>query len=461
LATPNAAANPVPAPSGAATAPFDDPVRTLGRDLFDRLRAQSFDGVGITRETYGAGETTAMALVEAEALRHGLEAGYDAARNLVVTLPGREPGLPMAATGSHLDSVPQGGNFDGAAGVIAGLMALVQAARSSRRPLRTMTLYALRGEESAWFGRCYLGSGALFGLLGEEDFACRHRSTGQTLAEAMAAAGVDLAPLRARRPLMPAERFLCWIELHIEQGPVMVARGWPVGIVTGIRGNIRHPSAICRGEAAHSGAVPRWLRHDAVLALAELLTRLDEHWRVLLEQGVDLVVTTGIVTTNTADHAISRVPGEVRFGLEYRSQDRDTLAAFRDLVRREADEVGRKRGVTFDLGPSSETLPARMDRRVADLLARASARLGLPPETLPSGAGHDAAVFANAGVPAGMLFIRNDKGSHNPHEAMAMEDFLLGAGVLHAALREAADSPGGLSETESGTGAAGVSGAGR
>ena len=127
----------------------------------------------------------------------------------------------------------------------------------------------------------------------------------------------------------------------------MVARGFPVAVVTGIRGNIRHRSVRCVGEAGHSGAVPRWLRRDAVFAAADLISRLDEHWRVLLERGLDLVVTTGIIGTNAAEHAMSRIPGEVEFSFEVRSQSLETLEAFYHLMRTECRNISAARKVEF------------------------------------------------------------------------------------------------------------------
>ncbi|MEQ8696626.1 MAG: M20/M25/M40 family metallo-hydrolase, partial [Bauldia litoralis] len=231
--------------------------RALAESLFDRFREMSFDGVGISRETYGASETEAMRVIEAIGRERGFDVEWDAARNLELTLPGTRPDLPAVATGSHLDSVPQGGNFDGAAGVIAGLLALLAA--RERPPLRTMKLYVLRGEESAWYGGpCYFGSRALFGQLTEADFASRRRGTDETLAKNMARSGVDLKAVAPGRPLLDPAALHSWMELHIEQGPVLIAKERPVGVVTGIRGNVRHRRIVCRGQAAHSGAVPRW-----------------------------------------------------------------------------------------------------------------------------------------------------------------------------------------------------------
>lgn len=412
----------------------------LGERLFSRFQEMSFDGVGISRETYGPSETAAIEVIERAAVEHGLETEWDAARNLIVRLAGREPDRPVVATGSHLDSVPQGGNYDGAAGVVAGLTSLI-AAKSKDPPLRTLELFVLRGEESAWYGGpCYFGSRAIFGQLSESDLGSRSRVSGESLAHHMAQCGVDLTPIKAGRRLREPDRFHCWIELHIEQGPVLVVREKPVGIVTGIRGNVRHSRVVCHGEAAHSGAVPRWLRHDAVLAMADLLVRLDEHWRVLLEWGEDLVVTSGIVETNADEHAVSRVPGEVRFALEYRSQDEKTLTSFGALIESECAQIAAKRGVTFDLGDAIYTEPARMSDALVSLIGSEAGQAGIPYEVLPSGAGHDSAVFANVGVPSTMVFVRNDKGSHNPHEAMEYGDFFAGAEVLSRALWNAANS---------------------
>lgn len=414
-------------------------LRQLAISLFDTFREISFDGVGISRETYGATETAAMEAFEHVSREYGFSTRWDAARNLIVHLPGRDPSLPVVATGSHLDSVPQGGNFDGAAGVIASLLGLITTQRRGGG-LRGVDLYVLRGEESAWYGGpCYFGSRSLFGQLTPQDFQSTHRSSRQNLEHHMASCGVDLAPLKSAKPLLDAKSLACWMELHIEQGPVLIAREKPVGLVTGIRGNVRRRRVVCRGEAAHSGAVPRWLRHDAVLAMADLLVRLDEHWRMLLEWGEDLVLTSGVVETNPKEHAVSRVPGEVAFALEYRSQDAKTLKSFGHVIETECQQVQQSRGVSFNLGPAVYTEPARMSDRITELMKSGAEATGIPYEIMPSGAGHDSAVFANAGVPSAMIFVRNDKGSHNPHEAMEYEDFFQGSEVLSRAIWQAAN----------------------
>jgi beta-ureidopropionase / N-carbamoyl-L-amino-acid hydrolase len=415
-----------------------DRVRDLANELFDALRAATGDGVGITRASYGEGESKALDIVEAKACALGLRTERDAGANLVITLEGSEPGLPFLACGSHLDSVPQGGNFDGAAGVVAGLCVLAGFKEDGFRPRRTLKLYGLRGEESARFGKAYMGSSALFGRLTAADLDVKDTDGKFTLGEAMRSAGVDVGRVRSGQPLLDPKSLAAWVELHIEQGPVLVARQLPIGIVTGIRGNIRHRMVECIGVPGHSGAVPRWLRHDAMFATAELISHLDHHWRTLLERGRDLVITTGVVSTDPHEHAIARIPGKLRFSFELRSQSRETLEAFYDLFLSECRLVGEERGVEFKLDRRLESSPATMDSGWVARLRAAARALGLPDEEIPSGAGHDAAVFANEGIPSAMIFVRNENGSHNPDEAMTIDDFASGVAVMQAALKEAA-----------------------
>ncbi|HWK95496.1 MAG TPA: Zn-dependent hydrolase [Pseudolabrys sp.] len=413
--------------------------RIFAKRIFERLAAATSDGVGITRASYGEGECRAIDIMAEEARQLGFEIEMDRGANLVVTLPGREPDLPYIACGSHLDSVPQGGNFDGAAGVISGLATLRRLKAGGFVPRRTIKVFGLRGEESARFGKAYMGSLALAGGLTDADLATKSADTQETLRDCMREVGVDVDAVARSEPLMDLSRMAAWIELHIEQGPVLVARDLPVGIVTGIRGNLRHRVVECIGEAGHSGAVPRWLRRDAVFATAELVTHLDRHWRTMQERGRDIVVTTGVMGTDPQEHAIARIPGKLRFSFEVRSQSKDTLDAFYDLFLSETGLISEERGVEFKLDRLVESEPATMDKGWVDRLKYHAKALGLPSEEIPSGAGHDAAVFANAGVPSAMIFVRNEHGSHNPAEAMDLDDFTAGIAVMRAAIKEAAE----------------------
>jgi N-carbamoyl-L-amino-acid hydrolase len=412
---------------------IDPSLLSVGGQVFDEVRQATFDGVGVSRASYGEGETRALAIVAEHARAAGLHCVFDPVQNLVISAPD-EPAGPAVLIGSHLDSVPQGGNFDGLAGVVAGLLILLHYRRRGVAPPQPIRVLALRGEESAWYGKAYMGSLALTGQLAGSDLDLTHRESGRTLRQDMQALGIATDRIEAGERLLDPAQVSAYLELHIEQGPTMVARKWAVAPVTGIRGNVRHNRILCKGETGHSGAVPRWLRKDAVLAVAELMTRLDEHWRVLQQMGMDMVMTCGMVSTDPKSHAVSVIPGEVAFSFEVRSQEQDVLERFHSLMKEECDRIGRSRGVEFQFDRRLYTAPATMDARWVDRLSRACEAFGIDMEPMPSGAGHDAAVFANAGIECGMVFVRNDRGSHNPHEAMDLRDFFQGVEVLHRAI---------------------------
>ncbi|WP_431513792.1 hydantoinase/carbamoylase family amidase [Variovorax sp. DAIF25] len=408
-------------------------LRPMAEKLFSDVRELTFDGVGVTRQSYGRGESDTADYLRAFAASEGLEVRADRAANLVFGLPQTAAASAVTWCGSHIDSVPQGGNFDGYAGVVAGLLCLVAQKAGGTPYARPLEVVAFRGEESAWFGKAYMGSGALFGKVSESDLALKQRTTGESMEACMRRCGADVEAIRAQQTLLDKARIKAYLELHIEQGPVMVARQLPLAVVSGIRGNVRHNRVVCHGDAQHSGVVPRWLRHDAMFAVADLIMRIDEHWRVLLERGTDLVVTTGIVSTDPAEHSISRIPGQVSFSLEARSKSTDTLEAFYRLMRAECGSIERERGVRFEFDRRLLSDPATMDEKLCGVLSEACAAQEAAFELIPSGAGHDASLFANAGIPSGMLFVRNQNGSHNPHEAMDIEDFMLGVGAMDAA----------------------------
>ena len=411
-------------------------LRMLAVEIFDTLRQATAARRGVSRESFGAGENAAFEILIEVAGRFGLETGTDDAANLLISLPGQARETPYIACGSHMDSVPEGGNFDGAAGVVAGLLALVRARIEDAEPRRPVRVIALRGEESAWYGKACVGSSALFGRLQKADLASVHRDGTGTLGEAMKREGAAVAAIEAGRPLVDPADIAGYIELHIEQGPILVADRLPTAVVTSIRGNLRHRRIRCIGEAGHSGAVPRGLRNDPVMATAALIHALDIHWQDWLEQGRDLVVTTGIIETDGRAHSVSRIAGEVAFSFEVRSEDTETLEGFYESMRRECDRIAAERRVMFNFDRRVDAEPAAMDRRWVDKLLAHAHTLALPQKTMLSGAGHDAALFAAAGIPSAMIFIRNHNGSHNPNEAMDIEDFLKGADLLYRALMD-------------------------
>jgi N-carbamoyl-L-amino-acid hydrolase len=406
------------------------PDTALAERLFDELRAATHDGTGITREAYGPGEAKAHALVGEAARGLGLETRADAAGNLLMTLPGADRAAKRLVLGSHLDSVRAGGNFDGAAGVLAGLAAVAGMRQAGFVPARDITVVALRAEEAgSWFPVSYPGSRAALGLLKPADLAVKRLDSGRTLAEHMREEGFDPeAALHGKPSFSPADT-AAYVEVHIEQGPVLDAEGIALGIVTGIPGSRRLRAGRVIGEYNHSGATPRRYRRDAAAALAELVHRVDERWALLEADGHALVCTFCVMGT-TAEAGFTRIAGEAAFQLDVRSVNAHSVDALMETLYDIVPEIEARRGVRFELGPESGSRAAPMDAGVQAGLARAAAALGVSHRAMASGGGHDAAAFVAAGIPAGMLFVRNQNGSHNPDEAMRMEDFRAACAVL-------------------------------
>ena len=403
--------------------------------VFETLRADSADGPGVTRTSYMAGEQRAHDTIAELARGLGLAVSVDAAGNLAARFSGSRPDLPAWITGSHLDAVHVGGNFDGAAGVIAGLASIAAMIDAGMRPERDIVLMALRAEESStWFvGRHggHLGSRAALGLLwdGELDSAI-HVATGRSLRAMMTEAGFDPARVEAGPPILNPADYAGYIELHIEQGPILESRAVPVGIVTGIRGAYRVRNGHALGAWSHSGAVPHEYRQDAVFAMADLVMALDGEWSRRRAAGEDLVVTAGKFATPADRHALTKVAGQVDFALDIRSQGRETLDGMEAFLREKARSIEAERGVSLTLDPFDRAMPSLMAPELVAALQAGAAGLAIPCLTMASGGGHDAQDFADAGIPAAMIFVRNDKGSHNPDEAMEIADFMQATRVL-------------------------------
>ncbi|MXX91715.1 MAG: hydantoinase/carbamoylase family amidase [Boseongicola sp. SB0677_bin_26] len=402
----------------------------LAERLFAELRRQTSDTRGITRMSYGPGEEIAHAIVRREAEALGLGTETDAACNQYMTLPGQTV-APGIVIGSHLDSVPKGGNFDGAAGVLMGLSVISGLVAAGRVPPWPITVMAIRAEESAWFSASYIGSRAAFGRLTAQELDTVVRAgDGVTLRQAIAAAGGHVDDIALGGGHLAPEDVAVFLEPHIEQGPVLALKDMPLGIVTNIRGSLRFRRAVCRGTYAHSGTTPREVRRDAVLAVSELVTELDRLWRRFQAQGNDLTVTVGEIATDPEEASFSKVAGLVRFSLDVRSNSIASLDEFAVELKAMAAAIESDRNVSFDFGPRTSTTPARMHPAVIAGLRQAADAARQPVLDMPCGAGHDAATFAGLGVPAGMLLLRNENGSHNPYEHMDIGDFSVGAEVL-------------------------------
>jgi N-carbamoyl-L-amino-acid hydrolase len=399
--------------------------------IFSDIATFSNDGIGITREAFGSKETEAGSRIQHFAEAHDLRAGFDRVGNFYAELNGADPSKTVILA-SHLDSVPVGGNFDGLAGVIAAVIVQAACKATGTLPRHNIRSIGFRCEESPWFGTAYLGSKLALGLLSQTELDTLTRfDTGKSLAAHLRELGcLDTADAIKANALSPGQ-LAAYLELHIEQGPVLDAEEKPLAVVSAVRGNIRHPFATCTGQYAHSAATPRHLRADTVTATARLISAADEFWKNMVAGGKnqDLVFTCGIFQTDPDYHAMTKVAGKTTFSLNVGGTDNAMMEKLYRQICAEADRLSDIYKVQFDFGPKVGTPGIPLDEHLLHSTEVAARRLGFASLKLPT-VGHDAAMFAKLGVPTAMILVRNQNGSHNPDEAMRIEDFCCATKVL-------------------------------
>lgn len=400
--------------------------KPLAERIFHEIRELSATpgGAGVTRLGYTAKEREVAAKLADFGRELGLIVERDAAGNLLMTLPGSDPSLPALFCGSHSDSVLDGGNYDGLAGIAAAL-ATAAALKAQGAPLRrSFTVAVIRCEEQG-----LIGSKAMMGQLTKDVLDCRWGEELPTLRTLLIEEGLDPERLvdGRRAHNKPIGAFL---ELHIEQGLRLDRPQSPrVGIVTGIRGMFWHRNVVVRGQTAHAGAIDYAFRRDALAAAVSMLSEMNDRWHELAAKEEDLVLTTGVFETKPTA-AFNKIPGYVRFSLDMRSMNDSLLENFYGELRDCARRIERRDNVSFVFDAPGRTPAMICDEHLMRMLDESAASLAVPVLHEPSGAGHDAQTFALAGIPCAMVFIANQNGSHNPREAIRMEDFLAGAAVL-------------------------------
>lgn len=385
---------------------------------------------GFSRLVFGEAESAACEYM-AELMRQaGLAIRSDAFGNVIGRLEGREPDAPAVATGSHVDSVPEGGNFDGVVGVIGGLAALRRLA--SRTLLRhPLELIVFRGEESSRFSIHTMGSKAMAGLANLEAWRNLRDFGGITLAQALASLGLDLEriPEAARRP----EEFKAFVELHIEQGPVLEEAGVRIGVVEAIAAPIRLKLDI-EGVASHSGTTPMGKRRDALVSAAQVVLAVEAE---ATRRAADRIVgTVGVVRVHPG--AMNVVPGRVEMWVDIRGIDEGSIAATVQAVREASARIASREGTAVQAKTLSRDTPVPLAPAIVGSIEETCGRLGVTCRRMPSGAGHDAMNMARL-TPTGMIFIPCRQGiSHNPDEYASPEDIAAGVDILTETLYELA-----------------------
>jgi len=369
------------------------------------------DDGGVTRLAYSDEETEAIEYI-CEELDETFDVRSDHLGNVFAT---RDPDAERSLfLGSHLDSVYNGGRLDGSLGVVVALEA-IEAAYDEGEPEIPPTLVIFRGEESSRFGQWAVGSRGALGQLTVEDLSATDQSN-VPLWQAMQSQG--LTPENFSEPTIDMDRIAGFLETHIEQGRVLDEADDHLGVVSSIRGPVRHRVTV-EGDYDHSGATPMGLRRDAIAGGAEMVTAIETIGTEAAVEG-DLVATVGEFSPDGS--AINKVCGEVTFSVDVRSNDesyRDEIEArILDRIRDIADE--RNLDVTTSLVDRSA--PVELDTEMQELLTEIVSSLDVPYREIPSGGGHDAMNVQHAGVPTGMVFVPSVDGiSHSPKEETSPE----------------------------------------
>ncbi|MEI9984296.1 MAG: allantoate amidohydrolase [Aliidongia sp.] len=350
----------------------------------------------------------------------GMTARLDAAGNVVGRYEGAEPGLPALLLGSHIDTIRNAGKYDGNYGVLAALAAVEALQRQGTRLPFAIEIIGFGDEEGVRFPVTMTGSRAMAGRLDPAVLQLQD-TDGTRMADALARFGGDPAAidLCTRRP----DELLAYVELHIEQGPVLEAAGLPVGIVTAINGASRFEVTLA-GQSGHAGTVPMALRRDAVAAAAEMILAIE---RLALETP-DLVATVGRVSAQPG--VVNVVAGGAGFTIDLRSPSDAVRVSATKLLTERLKAIGERRRVGVAVRQTHDAPATACAPFLVEQLDAAVRRADMPAQRLPSGAGHDAMVIA-ALAPVGMLFLRCRDGlSHHPDEAITPEDAGLGVRIL-------------------------------
>ncbi|GKV54464.1 Zn-dependent hydrolase [Sporosarcina sp. NCCP-2222] len=352
----------------------------------------------------------------------GLEVEVDEASNVTGRLIGTEPNLPPIVIGSHTDTVPDGGRFDGIAGVLAGLE-IVRALTENNISIRhTIEIVDFTAEEPSEYGLSTVGSRAWTGNLSEEMLAYTN-SDGQSLSEAITYAGGD--PAHIKQCKRENGSIALYLELHIEQGPVLLRRNAKIGVVTGIVG-IQRYKVIVDGLPNHSGTTPMEMRNDALTAASEMILALENVANKEYEQPV--VGTVGVI--HNFPNASNVVPGKVEFAVEIRSISDGVIDAVGTEFLSQVKNIASKRDMKVITENVSRSAPIVVSNEIKQLLTKSCSSITNKVIELPSGAGHDANQMSLLG-PVGMIFIPcKDGRSHCPEEWAEKEDLYLGTKVL-------------------------------
>lgn len=400
----------------------------LWQRLTEMAKIGSIPGGGVNRAAFSREDIAARKLLISWARAHNFTVAMDAIGNLFIRRAGNDPHAAPVMTGSHMDSQPRGGRFDGIYGVLAGLEALEAMEHAGVKTRHPVELVAWSNEEGGRFSPCTMGSAVYTGVKLLNDFLDVKDNEGIALKDALAQT-LAATPGAEKRELNASAA--AYIETHIEQGPLLEQEGKTIGVVTGIQG-LRWFNVEVFGETAHAGTTPVSTRKDALREAIAAINALHELTR---DASDTLRFTVGrmLVTPNSPNS----VPSHVMFSVDVRHPDPAMIARLGDAVEPTVRKTVKHCSVKVT--PTLHDDPCAFDPAVVNCVERAAQALKLAHRRMPSGASHDAMYMARV-CPSGMIFVPCEKGiSHNEAENAKPEDLAAGARVLTAALLELAN----------------------
>ena len=351
----------------------------------------------------------------------GLETRIDTAGNIIGRRSGSDDSLPAIAMGSHTDTVPKGGKYDGALGVMAAIEVIRTLEEQGHRTRHPLEVINFTNEEGTRFHRWLVGSRSMSGLLEQEDLDAID-DDGLSLGPCLADIGGDIS--RIDEAVRKPGELAAYFELHIEQGPYLDRSGTPIGVVTGITGRAVFEVEI-EGKANHAGTTPMSTRRDALVSASKLVLAIQ---KMAAEQEICRVSTVGSI--KAVPNAVNVIPGSASIGLEFRDTDMEALAAAEQELRRITDQASADDVVDIEVIRHRSTTSVPITSDMQALVAEAAEDCGFEWESLASGAGHDAQAVANI-APVAMIFVPSLDGiSHSKEEYSTPQDCANGAQVL-------------------------------
>lgn len=395
----------------------------LNRHIAEMAEIGRIGETGTNRPAHSPEEKRAFELAASWMQEAGMKTHIDHFGNLIGRLEGENPALPVLMMGSHLDSQPYGGRYDGVAGVLSAIEVVQTLTENGIRPRRSIDVVSFADEEGWRFNKGLFGSKGILGMLDPADVD-RIDSQGISRRKALIDFGCD--PERFHESEYPKGSIHCFLELHIEQGPVLESLNSPVGVVSGISGPLWLTVKL-RGMAGHAGSVPMRMRKDALLGAAEITVALNQ----LVNQVPGAPTVGTVATMQVFPSSRNIIAEEVSFTVDLRDIDINRRDRYEQQLREQIAAIAAKHGLEFTITEDTNSEPRYCAEWIKTIMHEECGRHNLQAPELMSGPFHDAMVLSYA-CDYGMIFIRSKDGiSHNPLEYSSPEDLALGADILY------------------------------